>query len=138
MAVQEQEVIDQVKASTTDEHSPVADAGEKIVLAAIGAVALTGDALEKALDRMVKRGETTQKNAQKKMRELRAKGPQLRGRGSDKLHTAVPDTLDVPSKADVQALHDQIADLSAKIDQLKSATPEKAATPSLKVQVDTK
>lgn len=107
-----------------EQGRPLSQAAGKLVLASIGGVALAQDALEGMLHRMVERGELSRKQARRRMEALRAKRPKLSRSGVRDLTDSVRDAAELPSKADIQGLHDQIADLSAKLDQL---TQEKAA-----------
>ncbi len=108
--------------SMQDDRPLIVGAAGKFILAAIGAVGLAQDSLEALLDRMVKRGEISQKDAKKLVNELRAKRPHLRSVAKDVVPPAVEEEL--PTKADIQALNDQIAALSAKIDRLNKSKPE--------------
>ena len=105
--------------STLEERSPLFEAARKVLLAGMGAVALTQDEAEKFVDKLVERGEIAQKDAQKLVREVAEK----RGkRGKDELDKRVQDLLDrmnVPTKADIEALSEKIAALTEKVDELK-------------------
>jgi polyhydroxyalkanoate synthesis regulator phasin len=105
------------------ERPLVVGAAGKFLLAAIGAVGLAQDALESMLDRMVKRGEISQKDARKLVNEFRAKRPHLRSTVNNLVPPESPEA-EMPSKADIQALHDQIAALSAKVDRLSKPKSE--------------
>lgn len=123
MATEQQLPIEPMPESMEQER-PLTQAAGKLVLASIGGVALAQDALEGLLHRMVERGELSRKQARRRMEALRAKRPRLSRSGVRDLTDSVRDAAELPSKADIQGLHDQIADLSAKVDQL---TQEKAA-----------
>jgi poly(hydroxyalkanoate) granule-associated protein len=104
---------------TVEERSPLFEAARKVLLAGMGAVALTQDEAEKFVDKLVERGEIARKDAQKLVREVAEK----RGkRGKDELDKRVQDLLDrmnVPTKADIEALSEKIATLTEKVDELK-------------------
>lgn len=110
-----------------EQERPLSQAAGKLVLASIGGVALAQDALEGLLHRMVERGELSRKQARRRMEALRAKRPNLSRSGVRNLTDSVRDAAELPSKADIQGLHDQIAALSAKVDQLNQ---EKTASAS--------
>lgn len=108
-------------AQTTKEEPPlVVSAGGKLVLAAIGAVGLAQDSLEHLLNRMVERGELSQKDARKLVSQLRTKRPNPFSRRMQEMANAMPKPDDLPTKADINSLHDEIAELSAKLDQLNA------------------
>ena len=104
---------------TLEERSPLFEAARKVLLAGMGAVALTQDEAEKFVDKLVERGEIARKDAKKLVREVAEK----RGkRGRDELDKRVQDLLDrmnVPTKADIEALSEKIAALTEKVDELK-------------------
>ena len=103
-----------------EEPRPIVSSASKLLLAAIGAVALARDALEDLLDRMVERGEISEKDARKLVDQLRSWRPPLFQRGTQTPSADAPAAEDLVSKADIQALHDEIAALSAKIDQMNT------------------
>ncbi len=109
-----------VKAEVTlEERSPLFEAARKVLLAGMGAVALTQDEAEKFVDKLVERGEIARKDAQKLVREVAEKRSK---RGKDELDKRVQDLLDrmnVPTKADIEALSEKIAALTEKVDELK-------------------
>lgn len=111
----------------SEQARPLTDAAGKLVLASIGGVALAGDALEGILKRMVERGEQSQKEARRRMDKLRAKRPHFSRAGLSKVTDSISDAASVPSsKSDIQGLHDQIAALTAKVDQLSKEKGESA------------
>lgn len=105
-------------AEVTETERPLTQAAGKLVLASIGGVALAQDALESALKKMVERGEQSQKEARRRVEKLRAKSPSLSKSGLRNVTDSVRDAAELPSKSDIQGLHDQIAALTAKVDQL--------------------
>lgn len=108
-------------AQTIKEESPlVVSAGGKLVLAAIGAVGLAQDSLEHLLNRMVERGELSQKDARKLVTQLRTKRPNPFSRRMQNMANSMPKPDDLPTKADIDSLHDEIAELSAKLDRLNA------------------
>ncbi len=96
----------------------------KLVLAMVGAVGLAQDALERLVNRMVERGEISQKEARRLIDELQHRHPDLTKHGVQRQIDTVLDTANLPSKTDIQALHDQIDALSAKVDLLNKDREE--------------
>ena len=125
-AEQAQKTIEQAQPTTEEAGADLSRAAGKLVLASIGAVALAGDSLKVLLDRMVERGEEVQEDARKRASELKEKGQRLTGRETQKVETVLgtmnlPTKADIeslPTKSDIQSLHDQLAALSTKVDQL--------------------
>ncbi len=102
----------------------IVEAVGKLALVMIGAVGLAQDALEHLVNRMVERGEISQKEARRLINELQHKHPDLTRHGVQRQIDTVLDTANLPSKTDIQALHDQIAALSAKVDLLSKDREE--------------
>lgn len=113
------DAVDQVADTAKESRPMVSNAAGKLVLASIGAVGLTSDALTKLMHRMVERGEMSKDDAQRVMRKLDSRRPHLRirARGGSPAEASV-DVDDVSTKSDVAALQAQIAALSAKLDML--------------------
>jgi polyhydroxyalkanoate synthesis regulator phasin len=117
MTVAGEKKVDEAQQTAEEERARLSRAVEKLVLASIGAVALGQETLERLLDRMVERGEQVQEAARKRAEEFRQKRRQIIGSRARGVETAL-DSANLPSKADIQSLHDQIAALSTKVDQL--------------------
>ena len=114
-----------------EERARLSGAVSKLVLASIGAVALGQETLERLLNRMVERGEQVQEAARKRADALREKGRHMIGPRVHKLEAAL-DEANLPSKADIQSLQDQIATLSAKVEQLSQEKAKRTAQDSPK------
>ena len=102
-----------------EERSPLFGAARKVLLAGMGAEALTQDEAEKFVDKLVERGAIARKDAKKLVREVAEKRSE---RARDELDKRVQDLLDrmnVPTKADFEALSAKIAALTEKVDELK-------------------
>jgi polyhydroxyalkanoate synthesis regulator phasin len=130
MTVAGEKKVDEAQQTAEEERARLSRAVEKLVLASIGAVALGQETLERLLDRMVERGEQVQEAARKRAEEFRQKRRQIIGSRARGVETAL-DSANLPSKADIQSLHDQIAALSTKVDLLseEKAKPSKQAQP---------
>jgi poly(hydroxyalkanoate) granule-associated protein len=115
----EQEFVDEAK-----EGNPFFEATRKVLLAGIGAVALAQEEVEKFINQLVERGEIAEKDGKKLIREVmdkRKKGAEKAEDEVTKRVEAVLDRMSVPSKADIEALSEKIAELSKKVDELKKA-----------------
>lgn len=91
----------------------------KVVLAAVGAAALAQDEAVDFVNRLVERGEIAEKDARKLIREVSAKRRKGVEKELDKRVESLLDHMDVPSKADIDALGAKIATLTNKVEQLK-------------------
>lgn len=109
---------------TGKERSAFYDASRRILLASIGAVALAQDEIEDFVDRLVERGEIAEKDGKKLVREVMDRRKKSTGKAEDQMSKRVQEILDrlnVPSKADIEALGDKIAALTKKVDELKKS-----------------
>lgn len=112
-----EKTVEQAKQMAEEERARLGRAASKLMLASIGAVALGKDTLERWLDRLAERGEQVQATARKRAEAFRKKQRQLIGSRRQKVEDVL-DSANLPSKTDIQSLHDQIAALSTKVDQL--------------------
>ncbi|OIO87631.1 MAG: hypothetical protein AUK03_17715 [Anaerolineae bacterium CG2_30_64_16] len=106
------------------ERSPLLGSARKVLLAGIGAVALAQDQAEDFVNRLVARGEIAAADGRKLLREVaerRKKGAKKVEGGLDKRVEEVLDRMNIPTKAEIEALGDKISELATKIDELKQA-----------------
>ncbi len=105
------------------EGSRIAGTFRKIVLASVGAVGVAQDEVTHLIDRMVERGELTEKDARKLVNDVqkevnkRRKGGQTK---AEKEMEGMMEKLNVPSKADIEDLTKQVTELSKRIEELKA------------------
>jgi len=107
-----------------EEHRPLLDAARKVLLAGIGAVALAQDEIEDFVNRLVERGEIAEKDGRKLVREVMDRRKKEAEKAEDEVSSRVEEVLarmNVPTKADIDALGEKIATLSKKVDELKKA-----------------
>lgn len=107
-----------------DEMNPLFEMVRKVLLAGIGAVALGKEEIEDFVDRLVERGEIAEKDGRKLVREVMERRKKEARKAEDELNKNVETVLDkmnVPSKADIDALSEKITALSKKIDELKKS-----------------
>jgi len=106
------------------ERSPLLGSARNVLLAGIGAVALAQDQAEDFVNRLVARGEIAAADGRKLLREVaerRKKGAKKVEGGLDKRVEEVLDRMNIPTKAEIEALGDKISELATKIDELKQA-----------------
>lgn len=114
-----QEVVTEVK----EETSPLFEAARRVVLAAIGAVALASDEVENFVNKLVERGEIAEKDARKLMKEVTEKTEKQIKPAEKQMEKRLEDvrnTLNIPTKADIDALSNKVAELTAKVEALKN------------------
>ena len=106
------------------EGNPLLEAARRVLLAGIGAVALSQEAIEDFVNKLVERGEIAEKDGRKLVNEMREK----RKKGTEKAEDeatgrieSILDRMNVPSKADIDALSKKVTELSKKVDELKKA-----------------
>lgn len=97
----------------------------KLLLASIGAVAITRDEAEAFINKLVARGELAQKDAESLISELRTR---LRGsnvqveQAEERVENGIEqllNRLNIPSKRDIDDLSAKIAQLTARVDELR-------------------
>jgi len=117
--VKAQDVVAEVK----EEASPLFETARRVVLAAVGAVALASDEVENFVNKLVERGEIAEKDARKLMKEVTEKTEkQIKPaeKEMEKRLEEVRNTLSIPTKADIDALSNKVAELTAKVESLKN------------------
>ena len=119
MTIEAEKKIEQAQQTVEEQRARVSGAAGTLVLASIGAVALAQETVESLLKRMVERGEQFQADARKRANAYRGKRRLMIGPRMREVDTTL-NVADLPSKADMVSLHDQIAELSAKVDHLSA------------------
>jgi poly(hydroxyalkanoate) granule-associated protein len=107
-----------------EERRPLLEAARKVLLASIGAVALAQDEIEDFVNRLVERGEIAEKDGRKLVREVMDRRKKEAEKAEDEVSKRVEEVLDrmnVPTKADIDALGEKISALSKKVDELKKS-----------------
>jgi poly(hydroxyalkanoate) granule-associated protein len=96
----------------------------RVMLATIGAVAIAQEELEALVNRLVERGEIAEQDGKKLITEMKEKRKSKTSKVEDEVSKNLEGVLkrmNIPSKADVDALSQKISTLSKKIDDLKKA-----------------
>ncbi len=104
--------------------NPLLDTVRKVLLASIGAVALAQDEIEDFVNKLVDRGQIAEQDGRKLLKDVmerRRKGAEKIDEGMDKRVEDLLNRMNVPSKADVEALSAKITALTKKVDELKKA-----------------
>jgi len=101
---------------------PLFEAARKVLLASIGAAALAQEELEDFINKLVEQGEIAEKEGKKLVREMREKRKDRYQNVEDRMSKRMEEALknmNVPTKADIEALNAKISTLSRKIDDLQ-------------------
>lgn len=106
--------------------SVVVDTVRSVLLASIGAVAMTKEEIEAIVNRLVEKGEIAEKDARKVIQDVlerrRKEAAKVESRLEKTLEErveAVLSRLNIPTKSDLQALTRKVNELSRKIDELR-------------------
>ncbi len=105
-----------------EERSPLLDLARKVLLAGVGAVALAQDEVEDFVNRLVERGEIAEKDGRQLVRDLLERRKQEAAKAEEELDKRVAELLqrmNVPTKADIDALSAKITALTQKVEELK-------------------
>ncbi len=111
-------------AANGTDANPLLDTVRKVLLASIGAVALAQDEIEDFVNKLVDRGQIAEQDGRKLLKDVmerRRKGAEKIDEGMDKRVEDLLNRMNVPSKADVEALSAKITALTKKVDELKKA-----------------
>jgi poly(hydroxyalkanoate) granule-associated protein len=121
--VEEVEVQEEVLVE--DGPNPVLDMTRKILLASIGAVALTQEEVEKFVNKLIERGEIAEKDGRKLVKDImekrKKKTEEVRTDTEEQVDSRLNDVLgrmNIPSKSDIDVLNERIGTLTEKVDEL--------------------
>lgn len=113
--------------SGTD-STPMDELLRRLLLASLGAVALTYDEAEKMVNRLVERGELAQKDGEKILTEVmgffrqRDQITQQASSISGQIESGLEQllgTFNIPTKHDIDELSSKIAELAARVEELR-------------------
>jgi poly(hydroxyalkanoate) granule-associated protein len=125
MAEEVEVTVKEVEDTAAKGSSTLVEGLRKVLLASIGAVAMTRDEVEGFVNKLVERGELAQKDGEKLVKELRSRvresRPQVQKVGERVEHGVEEflNRLNIPSKHDIDELSAKIAQLSARVDELR-------------------
>ena len=118
------ETMIEIHEETTEEATgnPMVAAARKLLLASVGAVSLAQEEIESFINQLVERGEVAERDGRRLLNDVMEKRKNqvkevegdLEGRIEDALSR-----LNVPTKADIEALGRKITSLTRKVDALK-------------------
>lgn len=106
-------------------HNPMLEMARKVLLAGIGAMALTQEEIEKFVSKLIERGEIAEKDGRKLINDVMEKRRRKAEEVSVEAETAyegrmeeVLARMNIPSKSDIDALSRKITALTEKVDAL--------------------
>ena len=105
-----------------EEKNPFLAMAHRVLMASMGAVALTQDEMEKFVSRLVERGEIAEKDGKKLVQDVVDRRRSQTVKVEEHMDRRIGDILarmNVPTKADIEALEAKVTALSKKIDELK-------------------
>jgi poly(hydroxyalkanoate) granule-associated protein len=119
-----------------DETMPAVDAMRRLLLASIGAMALSYDEAEKFINRLIERGELAQKDGEKVMNEVmnrfRQRPQEAQAEAEHKaneLGTQIEQNveqffnrLNIPTKRDIDELSARVAQLAARVEEMSQSS----------------
>jgi polyhydroxyalkanoate synthesis regulator phasin len=111
--------VEKAKEVVAEEHNKLQEALHRVMLAAVGTVGLVQDEVEHFVNKAVERGEIAEKEARKTVRDVSDKRKGA-GKEVDKRFEDMLVKMNIPTKNDITALNDKIADLAKKVESLKN------------------
>lgn len=92
-----------------------------VLLAGIGAISLAQDEINNFLDKLVERGEMADSDARKLVREVMDRRENLERERRDQLkeRRAAKTAEHTPTRADIEALNERVAELTRQIEELR-------------------
>ncbi len=120
------EVQDEVVAK---DGNPMLTAVRKVLLAGVGVVALAQEEIEEFVNRLIERGEIAEKDGRRLVNDIMERRKKQVADAEEELEKRIESILNrmnVPTKADIDALSRKITNLTKKVDELKKVqqTPE--------------
>lgn len=111
--------VEKAKEAVAEETNKMQEALHRVMLATVGAIGLVQDELEHLVNKAVERGEVAEKEARKTVHEVTEKRKDTE-KEVDKRFEDMLVKLNIPTKSDINALNDKIADLAKKVESLKN------------------
>ncbi|HSD85379.1 MAG TPA: phasin family protein [Anaerolineae bacterium] len=111
--------VEKAKEAVVEEGNKLQDAMHRMMLALVGTVGLVQDELEHLVDKAVERGEQAEKEARQTVHDVteKRKGAE---KEVDKRFEDMLAKLNIPTKNDITALNEKIAELAKKVEALKN------------------
>ena len=113
--------VAKVKEMTAEERSRFSALSRKVMLATVGAVGLAQDEIDAYVNRLVERGELSEKQARKLMHETSEKREKASRHAEQDFEHRMEKVLhraNVPSRRDIEALSAKVTTLTHRVEQL--------------------
>ena len=107
-------------------NTPVLEASRKILLAAVGAISLTQEAVEDFVEKLIERGEIAEKDGRTLVKDIAEKRSKTFKTAEERAYQHFDHLLkrmNIPTKKDIEALNNKVVELTRKIDELKMNEP---------------
>ena len=118
--------LNEIKDTVADKTTPLVDGVRRLMLAAVGAVAMTRDEMDEFIKKLVDRGEIAERDARTLVNDVMSRRKRDVVETADEVETRVETRLEqvlnrmnIPSKRDIDELSDKIAQLSTRVEELK-------------------
>lgn len=117
-----EETVEVVIEDDEKEPGPMVVALRRVLLASIGVVAVAQDEIEDFVNRLIERGEIAEKDGRKLINDIVERRRTKEEEVEEELESRIENImhrLNVPTKADIDALSEKISVLTEKVDELK-------------------
>ena len=107
--------------------NPMVATARKVLLASIGAVSLAQEEIETFVNHLVERGEVAERDGRRLLNDIMEKRKSQVKEVESDLEARIEDImsrLNVPTKADIEALGSKIMSLTRKVDALRKESKE--------------
>jgi len=112
-------VEDMAGKETPLERPRLAEIGRKMFLASMGAVAFFQEEAEVFIQKLIEKGEITEKDGTYIMKDFRERRKKKAEEELDKRISLLMERMNVPTKTDIETLGEKIAALTEKVDKIK-------------------
>ncbi|MGD2079058.1 MAG: phasin family protein [Chloroflexota bacterium] len=106
-------------------HNPMLEMARNVLLAGIGAMALTQEEIEKFVHKLIERGEIAEKDGRKLINDVVEKRRRKAEEATEEVESTYESRMEevlarmnIPSKSDIDALSRKITTLTEKVDEL--------------------
>ncbi|MCA9933798.1 MAG: phasin family protein [Ardenticatenaceae bacterium] len=119
-----EEMVEVQEEAVEKEGNPMLATARRVLLAGIGVVALAQGEVEDFINRLIERGEIAEKDGRKLLTDVLERRKKQVEEAETELESRIEEILNrmnIPSKADIDALSRKITNLTKKVDELKKS-----------------
>jgi poly(hydroxyalkanoate) granule-associated protein len=119
-----EEMVEEIPTNGKEDANPFVGMVHKVLLASVGAIALAQEEIEDFVNKLVERGELAEKDGRKMVQEVMTRRKKEAEKAEEQMNQRIEELLtrmNVPTKADIDALGEKVTALSKKVDELKKA-----------------